>query len=171
MGPKVYPKVLPFVFPWNFTRIMGCYVILYGKTQRQPLNRRNREFGLLLKHSCFLHDSIVSSIHTECCLTLLHTESLQFSSLSLAFIFSLGQLEPKFDDLPVTQQTSLFFLAFSGIAHTNSPKLQFFQHVVQSRSQVVCFIFSFQASYLGHLNANQNKELYVSNNVKTPYTT
>lgn len=101
LGPKFYPKMLPFVFPQNFMRIKGCYVILYSKTQYQSLNKRNREFGPSLEHrslgnSCFLHGSIVSNIHMKCCLTVLHSwVTARFSSLSLEFIFSLGQLEPK----------------------------------------------------------------------------
>lgn len=78
-GSKFYPKILPlsFVFPCNFMRIMGCYLILYRRAQHQSLNRRNREFGTLLEHSnlgnsCFLPGSIVSNIHMKCCLTLSH---------------------------------------------------------------------------------------------------
>lgn len=64
----------------------------------------------ILENSSFLHGPIVSEVQMKCCLTLLHyLVSTKFSSLSLELIFSLSQLEPKFDDLPVTLQTSFFF--------------------------------------------------------------
>lgn len=64
----------------------------------------------ILGNGSFFHSSIVSRVQMKSCLTVPHyLVSTQFSSLSLELIFSLGQLELEFDDLPVTLQASFFF--------------------------------------------------------------
>lgn len=64
----------------------------------------------VLGNGSFFHSSIVSKVQVKSCVSVPHyLISTQFSSLSLELIFSLGQLELEFGDLPVTLQTSFFF--------------------------------------------------------------